>query len=60
MRTSAVAIILAVSAIINTMRNSNIRAVEFFSILACGMAIGVFIVNLVMFLNMKRGDSQKA
>lgn len=54
--TSATALMISAGCFINVSKNSNIRAVEIVSLLACGMSIGAFLVTLVISMKMKKVD----
>lgn len=56
---SLVAIAVSVSSIITITRNSQVRAVEFVSILACGIAIGAFITSTSLYLFLKKRNAHK-
>jgi hypothetical protein len=52
--TSLTATVLSIAGFISISKNSNIRAVEIVSLLACGMSIGAFLVTLVLSIKMKK------
>ena len=54
LRTSAVAVVISAGAFINVSKNSNIRTVEIVVLLALGVSIGVFLMNLMLVLKLKK------
>lgn len=54
MRLCAIAVLVTAISFINITKRSNIRAVEVLTILACGIAIGAFIVNLSLLIKLKK------
>jgi hypothetical protein len=53
-RVSAIAVVVSAAAFINASKNSNIRAVEILSLLACGISIGALLANLAISFGLKR------
>jgi hypothetical protein len=51
---SATVMVISAGSFMNMSKNSNIRAVEILSLLACGISIGAFLVTLVLSLKMKK------
>jgi len=51
---SAFIVILTAGNFVRITENSNLRAVEVLTILVCGVAIGVFIVNLGLYLRHRK------
>ena len=53
-RISAALLIFSLSGLVRISTNSTIRMVDVLSILACGIIIGAFIVNLAILLKVKK------
>ena len=58
MRLSAIVVVISAGTIINITRNSHIRMVEFLAIFACGMAMGTLVVNLSLFIFLKKRNQK--
>lgn len=58
LRLSAIAFIIASTNTFVLMRNSNVRAVEFLSILAAGIAAGCLLTNLAILNKIKKNGGK--
>jgi hypothetical protein len=54
LRTTSILMVIALANAIRLTGSNNLRAVNVVALLGCGMVIGVFLVNLIMFFKLKK------